>query len=308
MAETWLQRHVAKEKLRSQAEIKRCLNKYVYPVWKDRPFAKLRRGDVTELLDAIEDKRGARQADLVLAIIGGIMRWHAVRGSKDGGDDDYVAPVVPKMRRWKSAAHRRERMLDDDEIRAVWACTDALGTYGAIVKVALLTGQRRAKVAGMRWTDIADGTWTVRVEPREKGTAKLLRLPQLALDAIAAQPRHASNGHVFPAAVGSGPFNSFSQRKAELDAKMRKRLPHMKPWIFHDLRRSARSMLSRAGVSSHHAERVLGHVIPGVEGTYDRHDYAPEIGSALAKLAALIEQIISGPRENVVPLNASVRS
>ena len=292
VAATWLRRHVEKERLRSQAEIERCLGKYVYPVWGDRPFSKLRRGNVTELLDAIEDRHGARQADLVLAIIGGIMRWHAARGSRDGGDDDYVAPIVPGMRRWKAAPHRGMRVLDDDEIRALWACVGELGTYGAIVKVALLTAQRREKVATMKWGDLAEGTWQVRREHRQKGTPMSLWLPEAAIDIIDAQPRCAGNEHVFPAAGGPGPFNSFSQRKAELDVKMREHLPDLKPWVFHDLRRTARSLLSRAGVSDHHAERVLGHAIAGIGGIYDRYGYNQEIGLALGKLAALVKQII----------------
>ena len=50
-------------------------------------------------------------------------------------------------------------------------------------------------------------------------------------------------------------------------------------WTLHDLRRTARSLMSRAGVPSEHAERVLGHVIKGVEGIYDRHGYSEEKGS-----------------------------
>jgi hypothetical protein len=71
----------------------------------------------------------------------------------------------------------------------------------------------------------------------------------------------------------------------------------------HDLRRTARSLMSRAGVPSEHAERVLGHIIPGVEGTYNRHAYSDEKAVALARLAALIETIINPPADsNVVVL------
>jgi integrase len=309
VADTWLKRHVAKEKLRSEAEITRCLTKYVYPIWQDRPFTKLRRSDVTTLLDGVEDNHGSRQADLVLAIIQRIMRWHATRGSDDEGDDDYVAPIVPGMRRWKSAAHRRKRVLTDDEIRVLWACSDELGAYGALVKLALLTGQRRDKVATLQWDDIRDGVWHVRREhAREKGTAAMLRLPPLALAVIEAQPAITGNPHVFAAAVGKGAFNSFSQRKDEFDALMRKRLPKIPAWVFHDLRRSARSLLSRAhlGVSSEHAERVLGHAIPGVEAVYDMHAYTEEIGHALSKLADEIARIVKNAPEgdNVVPFSA----
>ena len=60
--------------------------------------------------------------------------------------------------------------------------------------------------------------------------------------------------------------------------------------------------MSRAGVSSEHAERVMGHVVAGVEGIYDRHRYDDEKAAALAKLATLIDGIIN-PRDNVLPIS-----
>jgi integrase len=66
------------------------------------------------------------------------------------------------------------------------------------------------------------------------------------------------------------------------------------PWVIHDLRRTARSLMSRAKVPRDHAERVLGHAIPGVEGVYDRHSYQTEKGEALAKLANLVAKIVKG--------------
>ena len=101
----------------------------------------------------------------------------------------------------------------------------------------------------------------------------------------------------WPIGRGDGPFRGFSQAKARFDAK----LPGVAPWVIHDLRRTARSLMSRAGVSSEHAERVMGHAIVGVEGVYDRHSYRDEKADALGRLATLIDGIVS-PRENVVPI------
>ena len=98
----------------------------------------------------------------------------------------------------------------------------------------------------------------------------------------------------------SGPpsFNSFGQRKAELDAKLPKKMPG---WTLHDLRRTARSLLARAGVPDHIAERTLGHAIAGVQGVYNRHNYIDEKADALARLAVLVDQIVNPPdRTNVV--------
>ena len=76
----------------------------------------------------------------------------------------------------------------------------------------------------------------------------------------------------------------------------------MKSWTIHDLRRSARSLMSCAGVLSEHAERVMGHAIGGVEGVYDRHSYFEEKAEALKRLAALIEAIVHPRSADVVQM------
>jgi integrase len=76
-------------------------------------------------------------------------------------------------------------------------------------------------------------------------------------------------------------------------------------WTLHDLRRTARSLMSRAGIDADHAERALGHVIPGVRGVYDRHEFRDEKRRAFEALAAQIERIIN-PQPNVVALRGSV--
>ena len=78
----------------------------------------------------------------------------------------------------------------------------------------------------------------------------------------------------------------------------------MTGWTLHDLRRTARSLMSRAGVDADHAERALGHVIAGVRGVYDRHEFKEEKRRAFEALAAQIERIIN-PQENVVPLRTA---
>ena len=278
-ADKWIKHYVEPKKLRSQPDIERMLAKYVYPKWKDRPFLEIRRRAVNELLDHVAHKHGLSQADAVLAQIRGIMTWYQTQ------DENYVSPIVRGMRR-NNNRKARDRTLNDDEIRAVWKAAEDCGSFGAIVKVALLTAQRRDKIATMKRSDMADGIWTIAADEREKGTAGKIKLPSLALDIVEAQPQIAGNPYVF-AARGKGPFNSWAQRKKELD----KKLPGIPAWVVHDLRRTARSLMARADVRPDIAERVLGHAIPGVEGVYDRHQYADQKTDALNRLAALIEKI-----------------
>ena len=79
-----------------------------------------------------------------------------------------------------AAERARRRILDDDEVRAVWAACADLGTFGAILKILLLTGQRRDKVVTMKWDDLVDGEWRIATAPREKSNSGSLRLPNLS--------------------------------------------------------------------------------------------------------------------------------
>lgn len=281
--------------LRSKAEIERQLRTYVYPRWGNKPFLAIRRGQVTELMDAMVDNNGPVQADRVLATLAKLFNWYRQY------DEHYVSPIIPEMKRSGShAARARKRILSDDEIRTLWAACNEIGTFGAFVKVALLTGQRRAKVAAMQWDDIRDGVWTIPAEAREKVNAGQLKLPQLAIDIIEACPRSEANPFVF-AGRGKKAFNSFSDGKEDLHEKA-----PIEPWVIHDLRRTARSLMARAGVRSDIAERTLGHVISGVEGVYDRHAYLDEKGEALQALANLVEQILSRSSANVAPIKGAI--
>jgi integrase len=281
---TYLKRHVEVRRLRTGDEVRRVLNVYVLPHWRDRPFAEIRRSDVAKLLDHIEDRHGAWTADHALAALRGVASWYA------GRNDDYQLPFTRNMQRVSAEARKRSRILDDDELRRVWAAAGDAGAYGALVRLLLFTGQRREKVAGLRWDDISSGgVWTIRTAPREKGNPGSLVLPEAALAIINAQPRFVSNSHVF-AGAGSGPINNFNRAKAAFD-----KASGIAGWTLHDCRRTARSLMSRAGVRPDIAEHVLGHVIPGVAGTYDRHSYDTEKADALRRLAALIERTVDPP-------------
>jgi integrase len=300
IAAEFLKRHVhgnGNGGLRSASDVERSLG-YALKRWKDRPFLEIRRRDVVALLDQIEEERGAGVADGVLATVRKLMRWFAARS------DDYTTPIVPGMRRTKPKA--RERILTDDEIRNVWAACDGVPIFGDFVKVLLLTGQRRAKIATMKWDDIdEDGVWTIATEAREKGNPGKLPLPEQALEIIRRQPKILNCPYVFPGRGGTF-ISGYNKRMDTLRAELPSN--NMPQWQLHDLRRTARSLLSRAGITPHISERVLGHAIGGVEGVYDRHSYSDEKAHALSRLADLIDNILHAPEgENIVVLAAQPR-
>ena len=291
VVDNWLKRHVEGNALRSRDKIAGRLNRHLSGEFRAREFTTIRRTDITRLLDEIEDGHSARQADAVLTIVRSVMNWYATR------HDDYVPPLVRGMGRINSKERARDRILSDDEIRAVWKAAEANGTYGALIRFLLLTAQRLDKVLTMRWADISPmkwpsntpPVWTINTAVREKGNAGAVQLPAAALAILETLPRFADNDFVF-AGRGGGHIVMGGRVKRAFDAKLPVGTPG---WTLHDLRRTARSLMSRAGVSSDHAERVMGHAIAGVEGIYDRHKYMDEKSTALAKLAALIDSIIN---------------
>jgi integrase len=288
----WLKRYVEKSGLRSAAEYRRICNVYVTRHWGERAFEEIRRSDIAKLLDHIEDHHGPAQADAVLSVLRMIGSWWRDRS------DDYVSPFVSIGRRVAKQNRKRSRVLTDAEIRAVWQAAENGGAFGALVKLLLLTAQRLEKVRTVSWSDVtSDGVWTISSAPREKGHGGVLKLPKLALATIDAQPRIAGNLHVF--AGNDGAARAFEHRhKVALNAAS-----GVTGWRLHDLRRTARSLMSRSGVRPDIAERVLGHAVGHIESIYDRHDYGEEKADGLRKLAELIERLVHGAAGgNVVTL------
>jgi integrase len=284
VSEQWFKRHVTAKGLRSAINLRRYLDRHLMPAWRGRDFNSIRRADVAKVLDTIEDGSGPVAADFALSIIRNIANWYAAR------HEDYQSPVVRGMRRSVPAERARRRILTDDELRRLWKEASGDGVFGACLQLALLTAQRREKLTSMKWEDVSiDGTWKIPSASREKGTAGELILPKQAINILRAQPRYCNNPHVF-AGRSDGPISAYNKRKEKIDDKA-----SVRNWVFHDLRRTARSLMSRAGVRPEIAERVLGHAITGVEGVYDRHSYLEEKAEALRLLASLIETIVAAP-------------
>lgn len=288
-----------KEKpLRSADQIQSAFERLVKPRIGKIGVYELRRSHVAEMLDKVEDEAGPVQADRVRAYLRKALSWYAER------DDEFNlnAAFVRVGARANPKERARTRVLSDDEIRTIWPLLGKAETFGALLKVLLLTAQRRDEVANMAFKEIgADGIWTIPAERYKTKRSNHVPLSNAARAIIKAQPKIDGCDYVFPSSSNT-PFSGFGKSKARLDKAvlldMRKRAregDQVEPppnWTLHDLRRTAKTLMARAGVRPDISERVLGHVIAGVEATYDRHSYADEKRDALEKLAAMIEQIL----------------
>jgi integrase len=277
---------------RSFADVRRRLG--------SRSIYSVGRRDIVELLDVIEDRGAPVMADRTLAHLRKAFRWWASR------DENFTPPLVPGMARTKGKDRARDRVLSDQELRDVWRALDTAKVpklFPALVRALLLTCQRRDEVSRMSWQEIDGDIWEIPAERYKTGQANVVPLTKAVRELLGAPEK---SGFVFTS-DGEHPISGFSKAKRALDAaiaelrKAEKREP-MPGWRLHDLRRTGRSLMSRAGVPADHGERVLGHVIAGVRGTYDRFQYVPEKKAALEKLAALVRKILNPKTANVVEL------
>lgn len=279
--------------LRTGAYRKTTLERLAYPQLGDRSINEIRRSDMVRLLDSIEDDHGPVMADHALAYLRRIFSWYESRS------DDFQSPIVRGMARIRPKERARERTLNDDELKIIWKVADGEGVFGDFLKFVLLTAARRSEAAAMEWGELNGADWTLRAA-RNKTKVDLVR--PLSKAALAALPTK-SGPFVF-STDDKNPISGFSKFKRQFDHAVESEAGEPIPnWTLHDLRRTARSIMSRAGVPSDHAERCLGHVIAGVRGTYDRHDFHEEKARAFESLAGMIDRIVS-PRENVVPIRA----
>ena len=252
------------------------------------------------MLDRIADDYGPVMADRTLAYFRKAFNWRAAR------DDDFHPPIAKGMARTKPKERARARILSDDEIRDLWSALDTVtepACYAAYVRTLLLTATRRDEAAQMSWDEIDGDTWTIPAARYKTKTEHVVPLADLARALMGERPKdHAKRPFVFSTTHGAKPFSGYSKAKKILDKKSPTGGSHrhnpVEPWTLHDLRRTARSLMSRAGVPTDHAERAIGHVIAGVRSVYDRHQYLAEKKKAFEALASLIEQI-RNPAPNI---------
>jgi integrase len=291
IAESYLR--IGAKNLRSAALYRRTLERLVLPEFRDKPIGEIRRSNIASLLDDIVEHNGEVMADLTLAIVRRVFTWHAAR------DDHFVSPLTKGMARSKPSERARSRILTDDELRAVWTASSPPGDlFGAYVRFLLLTACRRDEAAEMSRTEIKDGVWTIPAARYKTGVDTDLPLSAAAINVLEGLPRIGADKYVFTR-DGERPFQGHSSAKAKLDTAC-----GFADWVIHDLRRTARSLMSRAGVNADIAEQCLGHKIPGVRGVYDRHKYLEEKKRAFEALAALVERIVNPPADNVVAIGS----
>jgi integrase len=170
-----------------------------------------------------------------------------------------------------------------------------------MVKVLVLTGQRRDEVARMEWSEIDFGhnLWTLPRERVKNDEKHEVPLSGAAVAVLKSGPRIAGSRYVFTTS-GQAPSSGYSKGKRRLDAS----LSDMPPWRLHDLRRTTASGMARLGINLPVIEKVLNHAsgsFAGIVGVYQKHEFSQEKRHALDAWGAFVAGLAGDrPRKHLV--------
>ena len=256
-------------------DTERILNNRFVSRWAKRDIRDIKRTDILKVLDDCVDAGLPSAANHALAAIRRFFNWCVERGMLDFSPCQGVKkPAQDKA---------RERVLDATELARIWRAADLVGyPFGPVVKLLLLTAQRRGEVAGMQWPhlDLTAHLWTLPAEITKNGRQHLVPIAPTTAQLLLALPRFPGN-FVFPSRGQNPAFANFTIGKRKLDV-----FAQVTDWTLHDLRRSAATHMARLGTAPHVIERLLNHVsgtFGGVAGVYNRFQYLDEMRAALAR-------------------------
>ncbi len=282
LADEYLERHASQKK--SGAKDRQILERDVLPEWGRRKASEIRRRDVIDLLDGIKDRGAPIGANRTLALVRKVFNFGI---SRDLVEANPCAQVKAPAKE-----NRRDRVLSADEIKTFWHGLDEAdmseGTRRAL-RLILVTAQRPGEVSGAELDefDLKGGWWTIPAEKAKNGMTHRVPLSPLAQRLV----RESEGPYLFPSPRGAGARHI---EEHALATALRRNLEtigldNLTP---HDLRRTAASHMTGAGVPRLVVAKILNHAEPGVTAVYDRHGYDEEKRQALEKWERALKSMI----------------
>jgi integrase len=283
---------------RTLEELRRVLHHRDLAGWEERPLAEITRRDVQNIVDGFLGRGQETAANRYLTYLKMLFAWALDR-------DILTTDPADRVKR-QGAEQSRERVLGLDEMRAIWQSTAPTQAgkgdlFAGIVKVLMLTGQRREEVAGMAWPeiDLAGALWTLPGARAKNHRDHLIPLTGPVLAILHERQREQAlmgfHTDLVFTTTGTTPFSGWSRSKTRLDGRARK-LAALHPWTLHDLRRT---LVTRMGedlhIPPHIVEAVVNHASgakAGVAGTYNRAVYLDERAKALEAWAGYVLQSV----------------
>jgi integrase len=293
----------------SWRETERIFKTRIEPKWGRRRVQDITKRDVIDLLDSIVDDGRGVLANRALAVVRKFFNWCLER--------DILAASPAAGVKPPAAEASRDRVLYDDELRALWQVAEGEKyPFGSIVKLLILSGQRVDEVREARWSefDLDAAMWSIPGERTKNGRDHDVPLSPQAVDVLKAIPKIKSDAGLVFTTTGETPVSGMSRAKDRISDAVLAKLQEADPkvalerWTLHDVRRTFYSGLQRLGFSIEIAEAVVNHISgtrKGVAGVYGRHSYAAEKRAALEAWARHVDTIVTGKSANVIPLRGA---
>lgn len=286
----------ARSKPRTIEEATRYLDKHLKPLH-GLAFGAVSRATVAARLRTIIKDNGPVAANRARSTLSAMYAWGIGEGLAE------TNPVIGTNSAEENGS--RERVLSEAELATIWNAADPATDYGRIVRLLMLTGQRRVEIGNLEWCElVTDGNRHLIAMPASKTKNGRAHDVPLSAPALAVMDGHMRvDGRAFVFGRGAGGFSGWSHSKIALDAAC-----GVTDWTLHDLRRTAATGMADLGVAPHVIEAVLNHVSghkAGVAGIYNRSTYANEKRAALDSWATHLAMILAKSEgANVVPLRA----
>ncbi len=296
LASEFMEKHSKRHK-RSWAEDERMLGTDAFAKLNPKKAREITAREVRDIVEAKVEAGAPTSGNRHLALIRKLFSWAV--------DNDFVEVNPAAGIRPPSRPVHRDRVLSEDEIRAVWNALPGAALRPVtkdIFRLLLLTGQRSGEVAGMRRgeVDVDKATWTIPPERAKNGRRHVVPLSDAALAIVEGRLAVVDDAPDTPLlAFIDEPMASNAVAHAA-----RKLQVTGEGWSPHDLRRSVATGMAEIGVLPHIVETVLNHVSgfrAGVAGVYNRAFYDAEKRRALDLWADRLDAIVTGRASNVRP-------
>lgn len=286
---------------RSWQEVQRQFEINILPLIGAKPVHVVSGDDILKITGAVMDAGKAIMANRIHATLRRFFKWAIEsRIIKESPCNGLKMP---------SEERSRDRVLSWDEVAALWDATSRTGQpYGPLVRLLLLSGQRRDEVTGLRdgELDKQRTTWIIPAERAKNGKEHEVPLTRAMLAELDSVKRIAGSKWLFTT-NGETRFNSYSKSKARLDTQV----GFAESWRLHDIRRTVATGLAELRTPVHVIESILNHKsgqVSGIAAVYNRHDYYEEKAQALVAWNRFLELICEdATRSGYELLKAAVR-
>ena len=279
----------------SLREVTRHLRKHCRPLHGLR-LDKIDRRACAARISTLAANSGAVASNRVAASLRAFFNWAIREG---------LVSANPAAGLNRQPERSRSRKLNDGELSAIWAATADGSDYSAVVRLLMLSGQRAAEIAGLRWTEIPGDQIVLPPERVKNKRQHIVPITDAMRAMLDGRPHRPGRDLIFGRRWDK-PFSGFGVQKLALDARLGAAVPH---WTHHDLRRTCATNLGELGIPPHVISAILNHVSDfrgGVHGIYDHSNLEQQKRQALTAWNARLLAIVEGrePATTVVALRA----